>query len=153
VCTGGADVGLVGAEFTGAAPGGFIKPLRRAAPVIGSSFATAAFNLDFSASSFALEAFGAGPLYRGLLSVLIGPPAPVMLVIGLSPEMLVYRRESGAGSVAGFICFCLSTKGLAGWPNIFVSGNAILGFDARGRPILGIGLGAGGLGASHGGAA
>jgi len=59
-----------------------------------------------------------------------------MLVIGLIPEMLVYRRESGANSVDGFIWFCLRMKGLDSWPNIFVSGNAKLGFAGRGRPLL-----------------
>lgn len=133
VCTGGVEDGLVG-EVTGAADGGFIKPLRRAAPVRGSSFATTAFSLALAASLFALEGPGmGGPLYSGLLSVLTGPVAAVMLVTGLRPEMVVYRSESGADSVDGFIAFGFRTNGLDGVPNRFVSEKAALGFEARGR--------------------
>ena len=128
MCTGGVEDGLVG-EVTGAAAGGFIKPLRRAAPVRGSSFATTASSL-----AFALEGPGmGGPLYSGLLSVLTGPVAAVMLVTGLRPEMVVYRSESGADSVDGFIAFGFKTNGLDGVPNRFVSEKAALGFEARGR--------------------
>jgi hypothetical protein len=122
----------LGGTGTGAAAadGGFIKPLVRAAPVIGSSF-EASFAVAARVDTFTSR--GTPPLYSGLLSLLVGPVAAVIFVIGLSPEMFVYRSESGAASVDGFISFDLSTKGCDGGPNRFVSEKAALGFAAKGR--------------------
>lgn len=104
--TGGIEDGLVG-EITEAATG----ELMRAAPESGSSLAASALIFEVEARMLVFTLRGTLPLYSGLLSVLVGPAADEMLVIGLRPEMVVYLSESGAFSVDGFISFGLSTNG------------------------------------------